>query len=110
MSETKWTPGPWTARKMGNGQWFVLCESDYPVCRVSRWSKEGDAAEAHLIASSPRLYAALERCVQTFEPLLAEVELNPQDNPARIALAEAAAVLALARGESPDRDAHEEEP
>ena len=60
-----------------------------------------DAHVAALRAEYSRIFAALSEarevlraCVETWEPLLADAELNPQDNPARVVLARAARLLA----------------
>lgn len=78
MSETLFTPGPWTVGKL------VVCQEESSNCwhtfsyqrdifpplgeagPVAIVSHE-DAADAHLIAAAPDLYAALERFVSAAE-------------------------------------------
>lgn len=106
MSDTKFTPGPWRAehgcimgKTVGGSQmrddWFRLADA-----RGWGWlSYRGDAEEvqnanAHLIAESPNLYAALEKAL----PILRDhLELYEGHRPSIIEEVENA--LAHARGE-----------
>lgn len=106
MAETKWTQGPWQieqtrahARIVSDGRWITEVRTHSSLAG-GKWIACGNGeADARLIVSAPDLYAALAECLAAFEPLLADVELHPQDNPARVAPAHADAALARARGE-----------
>lgn len=99
MSETKWTPGPWTPQKLRNGQQVVLCESGFPVCRISRWAKESDAAEARLIAAAPDLYDALSDAIEVLA-----LHVQEGDGIASPVMDNARAALAKALGASPGNE------
>ena len=79
------TGGRWTPSKQGNGQWFVLADSGYPVCRVARWEKENDAADARLIAAAPELLEAAKNLLEHW----AEIEPLQQFQAMRAAIAKA---------------------
>ena len=100
MGATKWTPGPWGAKQneleLGIYGWDVA-SSHILVAHVYQGgpTKQRAKANAHLIAASPDLAEALERCVLTLE------EQEPvQFSHAYTALKEARAALARARGDS----------
>ena len=99
MSETKFTPGPWTATSYPDSlEASVLA----PICGTEAigeiaWIGENNfktqaEANAHLIAAAPEMYEALEQCLERLEVI----------DPARLSnrIANAKAVLAKARGES----------
>jgi hypothetical protein len=102
----KWTPGPWRYRPHQHDDWGIVKGADgYPICqaRDARVSEEEKsecratgadpyAANAHLIAAAPDLYAAL-----------AAIFPNDQCIDAGLDKREAAlAALARARGASND--------
>lgn len=79
MTETKFTPGPWTKSawggssligKLPDGTEFQICSvggtmfggllDDKAQDQRSQWAREADKANAHLIAAAPELYAALK--------------------------------------------------
>lgn len=104
MAETRFTPGPWRAL-MGMTHRVVWSDGNGSVCSISRQRRENrqvgatarsaeqSAADAHLIAAAPRLYAALDRLSRAF----AEADKFEQ----LAAMVEAQAALAAARGEQP---------
>lgn len=62
--ETKWTPGPWKRRD--GAEWIVdAARGCGRVASVGLGRDEADA-NAHLIASAPDLYAALEYYAKQF--------------------------------------------
>lgn len=70
MTEPNWTPGPWAVDDMGAAQQPVI-RSDDGLCVASvgnaePWSKAKHRwlADAHLIASAPTLFEALEAFVE----------------------------------------------
>ena len=94
MSDTKFTPGPWAwGNEDWSDQWFLqpgVLIIDYDGGGPSG-SDEFDAANAHLIAAAPDLYAALYA--------LLKANLSCDDD--NIDAADAArAALAKARGEA----------
>ena len=111
MSETKFTPGPWTLITHSGkdaligafeirGMFFDK-PGIYPIFQQSRSAIDGATvylhpADAHLIAAAPDLYAALETALKTLE--LAETKVLVGDEgciwPAEIARA----ALKKARG------------
>lgn len=98
MSETKWTPGPWSTHpeELRGGRYWVIdgpVDVQDPECDEPLAIHEIDngKANAHLIAAAPDLYAALEK-------LLAKVECGTALNCAVCDAARAA--LSSARGET----------
>lgn len=103
MTETKFTPGPWSI-------FGPLSDKDEPAYRVSAertllltvspcpdgFVRGENKANAHLIAAAPELYQALEKAVESYgKP---GGPWNYPDEPgAWLAMAQAA--LAKARGE-----------
>jgi len=109
MSETKFTPGPWSLVPQGNGSQMIgrRYETDnqmspYGLRLVCHVFARGDSlmqdeANGHLIVSAPRLYAELDILVKVLSSLENAGLLNLRGvgtlNGPR-------AALALARGES----------
>lgn len=74
MSETKWTPGPWTMEERGaysdfDGNSRVISGEFMRVAVVHTDGRSEFEANASLIASAPALYAALEAMVGAFDTL-----------------------------------------
>lgn len=98
-SETKWTPGPWSRGKDGDGQdGYVYCSNAQiiavAICygsalRYTAFPREEEIANAQIIASAPTLYEALYQVLTV---------ANLRDHPAIAEMARTA--LASARGES----------
>lgn len=93
MSEKpRFTPGTWIAECVGTGGTYDNPVDVYEVSngykRIAGHLMEGDA---HLIAASPELYAALEAMVESYQ------HEASAENPA---LLQARTALARARGES----------
>jgi hypothetical protein len=97
MSGTKWTPGKWYSS--GGTVWSSDAEDRGPIADCTQLrlgthiDREQLVANAHLIAASSRLYAALEALVNGVAALYKAGRL-----PAATWL-EARAALAAARGE-----------
>lgn len=103
MSATKWTPGPWFVGVQNDWPYVIDrapsasgmdCTNDQCTNIVAsiRAENGGEAlANAHLIAASPRLYAALEALAACHAEQVDE--LDPE-------IIEARAALAAARGEA----------
>lgn len=89
MSDTKFTPGPWAwGNEDWSDQWFLqpgVLIIDYDGGGPSG-SDEFDAANAHLIAAAPDLYAALNGLLGLLD---AGSLYEPQAYAARAALAKA---------------------
>ena len=89
MSDTKFTPGPWAwGNEDWSDQWFLqpgVLIIDYDGGGPSG-SDEFDAANAHLIAAAPDLYAALDGLLGLLD---AGSLYEPQAYAARAALAKA---------------------
>jgi hypothetical protein len=67
MTETKWTPGPWTAYDFGADWWVANSTDDSgPMLRVGSWHEQREA-NAHLIAAAPDLYEALCWAIQSWD-------------------------------------------
>ena len=65
MSESKHTPGPWTAAMLKGQYWQILLPTGEPLCVLSwinnGWLNRGvNEATANTIAAAPELLAALE--------------------------------------------------
>ena len=64
MSETPWTPGPWSAGQEANvgedGAWWVLNDDEEHGQLIARLTDRNAFANARLIAAAPELVAALE--------------------------------------------------
>jgi len=72
MSESKYTPGPWTAEAKDLGgevpSWRVYnMPEGQQVASVHRWNGEGDEANAHLIAAAPDLLEACKEALVRLE-------------------------------------------
>lgn len=90
MAETKWTPGPWQhvgleIRMRGRG---VIARTPTPP----QGGVFDCSANARLIAVAPELYAELDKLVRCLD----------SDGGAAFSLKPAIAILAKARGETPD--------
>jgi hypothetical protein len=73
--DTKHTPGPWDAIEEP-GRYVVVCSTEGPVCTLTSWSPQVDAADARLIAAAPDMLD-LARNVGGFDDsLLASADLN----------------------------------
>ena len=105
MSETKFTPGPWTPETQDETWW---CKTNHGVRIVSEHhatrfiaSVEGmgyvTTANAHLIAAAPALYSALEKVAPHFAVLRQYIGGEALDALER----ETRTALARARGEQP---------
>ena len=105
MSEARFTPGPWLSLNMqkadplGGKRWEVWVDT-LSVARISGGFSKPDSSEAeanaHLIAAAPDLFAALEA--------LREHHCDGvcyADEDHTTVLAQVAAALARARGETP---------
>lgn len=81
MTETKFTPGPWSVPKKyisevehSSGStiatcWHELCANQtIDVTDIYECSLEESAANAHLIAAAPELYEALEKAKAAMQP------------------------------------------
>ena len=81
MSESKHTPGPWTACNGGRCQCKIVSCKDHPIAKAFslEWGDPGlpygyidegvAVANARLIAAAPDLLAACERAEQTIRNL-----------------------------------------
>ena len=96
MSETKFTPGPWT---YGNYTDFLEIQNTDPcnpkeVCYIDDWTDEQEAAaNAALIAAAPEMYARLKQAAEDYEALGLT---SNRDSVLRL--------LAKARGEGKDNE------
>lgn len=97
MSETKWTKGDWVAELSETWRWTVRGGKKFLAWKL-------DESDAHLIASAPELYKALEEitiAAKSMNDHLLAAGGNPMSEvERRISAADAA--LAKARGESPE--------
>lgn len=106
MSETRFTPGPWSIAPAPSEADLLEIVSEYSELPAGRkaanWIAECDAggldedleqnwANAHLIAAAPALYAALDRLTRVFGGVLSPTQMN--------AMVAAQAALSQARGE-----------
>ena len=105
-NEQKWTPGPWVVHggsvydMRGNREFPEFMRAGKQICRpcdkktntYKKWS-----ANAHLIAAAPDVYEKLEKLVERVEQM--QYDHNTSDGD--LALDEARAALAKARGEKP---------
>jgi len=94
MSETKWTPGPWSVGPVQRSVRIIVHESG-TVARVHGSSQSTMDEDAQLIAAAPDLYEAAKDA----EALLRSIE--GQNALADELLARVRAALAKARGETP---------
>lgn len=105
MSDTKWTPGPWTWDVALDHNWDVQVWSspNRRVCFVAHDGEDGNPtgkANARLIAAAPDLYEALSTFVEEYVSMIASGDCgnwNPEDEGF---VKSARAALAKARGES----------
>jgi hypothetical protein len=108
----KFTKGPWVARQEFANRWRIEVprEGHVPIsvglaCTTVLevgCSNEDTAANAHLIASAPELYGALEGVLWGLEAYVKLV--HPDDDGSatpKSAIGKARAALAKARGEQP---------
>ena len=91
MAETKFTPGPWKAQLDEFGQMIVECPQNKLITLLLPDDNENYVDDAHLIATAPELYNALE------------LLLSAQGRIEEKAIKMAQAALAKARGESNDK-------
>lgn len=76
MSETKWTPGPWQAKRSGcisnrdGGE--LIATTGYRVAVVGGVAGEEDDANARLIAAAPEMYEAQAPLLERAERLIAQ--------------------------------------
>lgn len=113
MSETKFTPGPWVTGKRTNGYRKIdTCglqhdDRHYGLAKVvveidGEPYKRGEA-NAALIAASPDMYPALERCIDTLDTARERLQLTGYTSAASDcadAILVCRAALAKARGET----------
>jgi hypothetical protein len=107
MSETKWTPGPWRIEPPGDlieDGYSVLAECGSFCITVPAETHDyehgsRDEADARLIAAAPEMYEALLNLSNEMAFLL---KRNPSKDGGlyRVAVDEARAALAKARGEA----------
>ena len=114
INKTKFTPGPWQAFIDDTGDkwtgWPISISSvndiDKSIVRTGgQWPYEWDAAisqreavaNAHLIAAAPEVYEKLEKLVERVE----QIQYDHNTSDGDLALDEARAALAKARGEKP---------
>lgn len=99
MSETKFTPGPWTTEDFNTQRFAVyapngrICQMD--ITRDSQRAEEGQA-NAHLIAAAPELYEALREVLSAYVPGWDGAEYSDVGG----SVSHARAALAKARGEA----------
>ena len=110
MSETKFTPGPWT--QQWNGYFFDISQEGNPFDLASvnsAWDEQcgpgTQEGNAHLIAAAPELYealAAFERVVDLWLPADSEVDVEHYGEAEALAGLRRTMVdaLAKARGQS----------
>lgn len=99
---TKHTPGPWHVVPYGDGGSLVICSDEAGDWRIafmatpSGYKAERDEikANAHLIASAPEMYEALERTVNHFG-ILPDDMTTPDS-----VIGQARSALRKARGEA----------
>lgn len=101
-TRTTWTPGPWRMADFPAGYTFdsINAEGPRPVANVLRSVPE-HKANAHLIASAPSLYEALEELIAEWDAR-DDVRNPPQGHgprPDTQGIEMARAALASARGE-----------
>lgn len=109
MGATKWTPGPWEASNTEHGiqrsledSVIVAVGTGFVVARTSMRHKGGaEDANAHLIAASPDLAAALEALVNLIDSShIVRGHADVEDEQSLDAYTKARAALARARGDS----------
>jgi hypothetical protein len=97
MTETKWTPGPWSASWQNDwSHWVVSAPtmpSNTPIVRLSDFD-DATRHDAHLIAAAPELYEALAWFINDIDGDRT-VMVDFSDNVER-----ARAALSKARGET----------
>jgi len=72
-TETKYTPGPWELMEDRAPGGLELGANGRAICEIWRRNKpDTEEANAHLIAASPDMYAALEGAREYVAILLAE--------------------------------------
>jgi hypothetical protein len=79
MTETKFTPGPWSIERYGDGSSLVIhSDEDNRVCFMATASSDRPTshaairANARLIAAAPALYEALKEVTQAMTALTFE--------------------------------------
>jgi hypothetical protein len=76
MSETKFTPSPWLVTRYTNYEGFSIW-AEGVGCIAERWWPTEEktvpiGANAQLIAASPDMHAALDRCMRWINPNVTE--------------------------------------
>lgn len=118
MSETKWTPGPWAVGRSADNTPLVMVPvhvsegSGFGIAHINRLPRMGSArgdmdANAHLIATAPELYDALEWALDILDMTDTFLSENLPDawtgldlDADRNAKAKARAALSKARGQT----------
>lgn len=107
MSETQFTPGPWSALLDGNeyNSAVVVTSKDGWICEVFDDSEAcalPDDANANLIKESPAMYAVIEKQIAWIGHWQRDFEagLKPTDGSLAEAKAELFTALKRARGEA----------
>lgn len=110
MSETRWTPGPWTLETAYRDEDLLSVvyvsedNQEFPIAEEVGGRRHGAdfedesecVANAHLIAAAPELYEALEECKRVLSDLQST---QLEGTRTRAAWEKARAALAKARGE-----------
>jgi hypothetical protein len=113
MSDTKFTPGPWSLMTRGNlcnaveascgvskygERWSIVCTYQHalsdPAERSTDEEYTNSEANGHLIASAPKMYEALEDVEKVLQYLVEEYPGHLKD------LRKVQSALSQARGES----------
>lgn len=112
MSETPWTPGPWSAGQEANvgedGAWWVLNDDEEHGQLIARLTDRNAFANARLIAAAPELVAALEEVVALAQWMSGSGDFAPEGKAhegwvkQRPDLFAAMSLLARIRGEASD--------
>lgn len=100
MSKTKWTPGPWVAKRNGVYRW-VEC-ANWTVCVFYEFREDGSVPEADNAESNARLISAAPDMAEALEKLVAwenTIEAYIPHGALMDAFKAARAALAKARGE-----------
>lgn len=104
-NQLKFTPGPWEAVNRDTCQFIYAKGYERAICQVDSYSKgfgpdrdERDA-NAHLIASAPDIYEALEKQLKNWIELIESGDAGHWDPEEDAHVISMRAVLAKARGE-----------
>ena len=95
MSDTKFTPGPWSIYHFERQ--IVICGKDgqYDLAIVRKIGSENNEANARVMNAAPRMYEALEDIVKWVDL----PHSDGWDTPRGLAIKEAEMALRQARGE-----------